>query len=66
MEQTQKFHDDLQAFMQWLTDSEKTLDSQPPPSVVMEILEKQLEKQKVIGVSISSFQWEHRTFITHC
>ena len=52
LKQAQAFHDDLQAFITWLTTAEKNLNAGKPPSTVLDNINKQIADHKVIIVKL--------------
>ncbi|XP_071483801.1 microtubule-actin cross-linking factor 1-like [Diadema antillarum] len=44
--QAQKFHDQLQAFISWLTTAEKTMNNSKPPSTVLDTINQQIAEHK--------------------
>ena len=64
----QAFHDDLQAFITWLTTAEKNLNAAKPPSTVLDNINKQIADHKV-GIhdlgNVSLYNlWEVRLSLT--
>lgn len=47
LQQADNFHVDLNSFIQWLTETEKTLNNLQPVSRLLEHVTQQIEDQKV-------------------
>lgn len=53
LKEATEFHDQLQAFVEWLTLAEKQLTSAAPVSRVLEIIQQQIEEHKTLQKDVS-------------